>query len=142
MLTALSGASVNYWAILVGAVITMVLGMIWYGPATFGKLWMKWNGLTEADMNPSKDKVGMLYAIQFVASLVMIYVLAHFIIYFNITDFSGAWTLGFWIWLGFMVAGGAGMYIFPPKRWELFVFDSAYKLVSIVLIGWVLAVWR
>ncbi len=120
----------------------MVTGMIWYGPATFGKIWMKWNGLTDADMVSSKDSVGKLYAVQFIASLVMIYVLAHFVSYFGIKDFNGAWTLGFWIWLGFMFAGAAGIYIFPPKRWELFLFDSAYKLINIVIIAWVLAVWH
>ncbi|HSX41880.1 MAG TPA: DUF1761 domain-containing protein [Candidatus Saccharimonadales bacterium] len=142
MLTTLTQVHLNYWAILVGGVITMALGMIWYGPATFGKLWMQWNGLTDADMTASKDNVGMLYFIQFIASLVMIYVLAHFVKFFGVTDLSGAWMLGFWIWLGFLVAGSAGIYIFPPKRWELFLFDASYKLVSIVLVAWLLAVWH
>ena len=142
MISTLVQTSVNYWAVLAGAVGTMVLGMIWYGPATMGKLWMKWNGLTEADMNPSKDSVGKLYFVQFIASIVMIWVLAKFVGFFNVTSFQDALTLGFWIWLGFMVAGGAGIYIFPPKKFELFLFDSSYKLVSIVLLSWLLGVWR
>lgn len=142
MISTLISVSVNYWAILVGGVVAMVTGMIWYGPSTFGKLWMRWNGLGEADMESSKDSVGKLYFVQFIATLVMVYVLAHFVIYFNAHDFSDALKLGFWIWLGFMVAGSAGVYIFPPKRWELFLFDSVYKLINVVLIGWVLAIWR
>ncbi len=132
--------AINYWAVIVGAVLMMVTGMLWYGPVTLGKLWMKLNGLTEADM--TKEGVGMLYLWQFIAALVMSYVLAHFVSFFKVTDFAGAWTLGFWIWLGFLVAGGAGVYIFPPKRWGLFLFDNAYKLINIVLIAWVLAIWR
>ena len=140
MITNFADVTINYWAVIAGVAIAMVTGMIWYGPGTLGKLWMKWNGLDNSNMNG--DGVGKLYALQLLASLVMTYVLAHFVAYFGVTDFFGALTLGFWIWLGFLVAGGAGIYIFPPKRWELFLFDSGYKLVSIVLIAWVLAVWR
>lgn len=139
MFSDLVHVTVNYWAIIVGALVMMVIGMIWYGPATMGKMWMKWNGLTDTG---SGDNVSTLYFLQFVASLVMVYVLAHFVVYFDLKNFTDAWVLGFWVWLGFMVAGGAGIYIFPPKRWELFLFDSAYKLVSLVIVAWVLAVWR
>lgn len=141
MISTLVHESVNYWAVIVGAVIAMALGMVWYGPATFGKLWMKWNGLTDADMS-NKDNVGMLYLLQFVAALILTFVLAKFVVFFNVKTFADALNLGFWLWLGFLVFGSAGVYIFPPKRWQLFLFDQSYKLVNIVLVAWMLGVWR
>jgi len=141
MITDLVHITINHWAVLVGGIIAMITGMIWYGPTTGGKLWMKWNGLAPEDMG-SGDNVGKLYFIQFIAALVTAYVLAHFVVFFGAQNFSDALSLGFWIWLGFLFAGAAGIYIFPPKRWELFLFDSAYKLVNIVLTAWLLAVWR
>ncbi len=39
--------SINYFAIVVGAVLSMVIGTIWYGPL-FGR---KWGEIVGVDMN-------------------------------------------------------------------------------------------
>lgn len=38
---------VNYLAVLVSAIASMVLGMIWYNPSVFGNTWMKLSKLSE-----------------------------------------------------------------------------------------------
>ncbi len=38
---------INYWAVLVAAVVSMVIGALWYSPVLFGKLWMKYSGLSD-----------------------------------------------------------------------------------------------
>ncbi len=49
--------SINYLAVILCGIISMVIGAIWYGPV-FGKLWMKQYGFTEEDLrkdfNPAK----------------------------------------------------------------------------------------
>lgn len=40
----------SYVAILVGAILIMVLGMVWFHPKVFGQSWMRGAGLTEEDM--------------------------------------------------------------------------------------------
>ena len=42
--------SVNYFAVLVAALVTFVIGGIWYSPAVFGKAWMQENGFTEESL--------------------------------------------------------------------------------------------
>jgi len=37
----------NFYAILVAALATMVIGMIWYNPKVFGNAWMNEIGMTE-----------------------------------------------------------------------------------------------
>ena len=37
----------NFLAILVAAISTMVIGMIWYNPKVFGTIWMNESGMTE-----------------------------------------------------------------------------------------------
>lgn len=39
----------NYVAIAVGAIIPMIMGMIWYHPKVLGTVWMKELGFTEED---------------------------------------------------------------------------------------------
>ncbi len=41
---------INWFGIIAGTIVAMVLGMIWYGPGVFGKKWMKAVGLTEEQM--------------------------------------------------------------------------------------------
>ena len=67
--------SLNYWAILVAAVVNMVIGMVYYSPMAFGGLYGKLMGKKSTDMKMK----GYEFPVQFVASLVLVYVLAHFL---------------------------------------------------------------
>src|SRR5262245_56882131 len=42
---------VNYWAVLVAALFTIVLGFLWYGPL-LGKPWMRFAAVTAQTMKP------------------------------------------------------------------------------------------
>ena len=129
---------INYWAVIAGGVISMITGMFWYGFG-FGKTWMRLSGHTPEE-GGGKD-VGKLYFWQFVASLVFTYVLAHFVQIAGATTWQAGATVGFWAWLGFLVAGGVGTYLFPPKSLALFAFDKGYQLVNTLIIAAVLVVW-
>ena len=135
-----SGVTLNWWAVLVAAFIPMVTGMIWYNPKVFGQMWMKANGLEMDDLK--KDNIGQLYFLQFVAALVMTYVTALFVMFVNPTTAADGFMLGFWLWLGFLVAGAVGLYVWPPKPLNLFVMDSIYKLINIFLVIWLLISWK
>lgn len=41
---------VNFLALLVAALSTLVVGFIWYNPKVFGNIWMKESGMTEEKM--------------------------------------------------------------------------------------------
>ncbi len=61
---------INYLAILLCGVASMVLGYLWYGPL-FGKPWMKMVGMTKEKMAAAKDSMPKTYGIMFVSSLFM-----------------------------------------------------------------------
>ncbi|MBI4144752.1 DUF1761 domain-containing protein [Candidatus Woesearchaeota archaeon] len=128
---------INYLAVLGAAVVSIVLGMLWYGPV-FGKAWMKAAGISEkgAKKGMAKGFVGMV-----IVSLVFSYVLAHFVDYLDVTDFGGAWQLGFWVWLGFMATIQIGSYLWESRPFNLFLINAGYSLVQIVVLAWILAVW-
>ncbi len=44
----------NYLAIIVAAAANFVLGMVWYAPSVFGKMWMKEAGITMGEMTAEK----------------------------------------------------------------------------------------
>ena len=39
--------NINFLALLLAALSTLVVGFIWYNPKVFGNIWMKEAGLTE-----------------------------------------------------------------------------------------------
>ena len=89
--------SVNYAAIGVGAVLSMVLGTIWYGPL-FGKRWSKIIGATTDDLEARKKmqrEAGPLYVVQFVLTLFQVLVLAHLV---ADTLRAGGLERSLWIW--------------------------------------------
>ena len=56
---------VNYWAVLVAALFTFVLGFLWYGPL-FGRTWLRLVGL-----NPESMKPGPLHFVVWIGSALL-----------------------------------------------------------------------
>src|SRR4051794_14480101 len=102
--------NVNGWAVLLAAVSSMVVGSLWYMPATFGNAWQKYTGVNAEKMRRSQsgDQMAWMYLSVFVASLVTAYVLAHVTFlankFFGNSFLSDALQTGFWLWLGFTAA--------------------------------------
>lgn len=134
---------VNWLAVVVAAVVSMIVGSFWYSPLMFGNAWMKLLGMTKKDIEKAKKKgMGKTYLIAFVLSLIMAYVLAHFVAIVGGTHFFDGVTVGFWVWLGFVATIAAGSILWEGKAVKLFWINSLYWLVVLVLEAGILAVWQ
>jgi len=137
---------INYLAVLAGAVSNMILGFLWYGPV-FGKMWISLSGITDEKIKTAKDRsMGMLYAFAFVGALVMSYVLAHSLVfaetYFSIKGINAGLMTGFWSWLGFVAPVTLGTVLWDGKSWKLWVLNNSYYLVSLLVMGAILSLWK
>ncbi len=136
---------INYLAIFLCGVLSMVIGFLWYGPL-FGKEWMRLVGMTDKKMEEAKKGMQMTYAISFLSSLVMAWILAHFIWYAapgNVTLAIGLKT-AFWGWVGLVATTHASRYLFNPdqKPWKLYFLEMGYYLVTILGMAVVIVVLR
>jgi hypothetical protein len=136
----ISFVHVNYWAVLAGGIISMITGAIWYSPKVFGQIWSGYHGMKPSEMDMSG--MGKLYFWQFIAALIVTYVLAILFHFLGTSTTKDALMAGVWLWAGFMVAGGAGQYLFPTKPFNLFALDNIYKLINILIIAAVLVAWK
>lgn len=135
-------AVINYWAVLVSGLVCMVVGSLWYSPLVFGNVWMKLSGMTEKQLEEAKKKgMGKTYVISFLSTLVMAYVLAHFVDYTEATTFMLGMQTGFWIWLGFIATVMLGMVLWDNKPFTLYLINTLHYLVCLLLIGGLLAAW-
>lgn len=138
--------SINYWVILGAAVASMTLGALWYGPL-FGKQWIAYMGWTHEQLQAMKKRGGMtkLYAIAFVGSLVMSFVLANAVVFVGVyTHATGIYAglmAGFWGWLGFVAPVTLGAVLWEGKSWRLWILNNGYNLLSLLLMGTILAFW-
>lgn len=134
---------INYVAVLVAALASIVLGFAWYGPL-FGKQWMAMMGFTKESIDAAKKKgMAKTYVLMAVGSLVMAYVLAHALVfasaYTKTVGVSAGLMVGFWNWLGFVMPVKMGDQLWGGKPWMLLVLDGGYYLVSLCAMGVILA---
>jgi hypothetical protein len=138
---------VNWLAILVAGIVIFILGGLWYSPILFAKKWIALQNKTEEQMRTEAAGANMplMYASAFITSLIiawaMALVFAHIANDIQMNAAHGA-LLGFIIWLGFAASTSYATALFSGKPRQLWLIDTAYNLVSFVLAGIILAVWR
>ncbi|MGH2399718.1 MAG: DUF1761 domain-containing protein [bacterium] len=130
---------VNYLAVIVAAVLQMVLGFLWYGPL-FGKQWMGFMKITPAQIS-QQGGMTRTYAWSAVMSLITAYVLSLLVDYMGARTVGAGIAAGFWPWLGFVVPVTASGLLYENRPFGLWVLNAGYQLVSLALMGALLAVW-
>ncbi len=135
-------ADINYWAVLVAAIVSMVIGGLWYSPVLFGKLWMQLSGITQKQIAEAKKKsMTKAYVLQFIASLIMACTLAHVFSLLNVTTLSYALETMFFLWLGFIATVMVGKVLWEGKSWSLYLLDATHYLVTFFAMSLVLFYW-
>ncbi len=133
--------AINYWAVLVAALVNMFVGSMWYGPV-FGNLWKKLMGFTDESMKAMKLTATQAVAMGFVTALIMAYVLTHFAFMAGAVGASDALELAFWVWLGFFFTNSASSFLWEGKPIQLFLLNAAEQLVALVGMALVLVLWQ
>ena len=137
----MSPVTLNYLAILVAALASMVIGFVWYSPVLFGKPWMKLMGWNEHTMKEKSSKAGPAYIMMLVSSLVMAYVLAHLVRFLDAKTWQDALMIAFWTWLGFIVTTGSSAVIWEGKPVNLFMINVFYSLADVAAMAVILTYW-
>ncbi len=134
---------VNYLAVLIAGIASMVIGGLWYSPILFGKQWMALMGITPEKIAESKGKgMAKLYAMNFVAALLMACVLARFAGLLGVSNASSALQLGFWVWIGFIATVMIGSVLWESKPWKLYFINVSYQLVNLLVTVLIVGLWK
>jgi len=136
---------VNWLAVILAAVSSMVVGMVWYLPSVFGNAWMKMTGV-KMDKGDTGAKMAWKFGSTFVASLLTAYVLAHVAFlsnsFFANSFLMDALTTGFWLWLGFTAARIYVHDAFEGRRKKLFAINAAHELVTILMMALIIGLMK
>jgi len=127
---------VNFLAVFLAMLSSMVVGSIWYAKSVFGNSWAK---LAKVDMGENRGSVVKPIAVTVVVSLITAYVLAH--VTFLSNQFFGneflqdALTTALWLWLGLVAARFITHDAFEGRPMKLTAINLGNELVTIMIMG-------
>ena len=128
----------NIWAVLVSALSTFLIGGLWYSPAVFGKAWMRENGLTEEGLK--NGNFVKIFGLAFFLALIAAINLAMFMGPEDKPEMGALW--GFLAGFGWVATFVGTHYLFERKSFKLFLINAGYSIVSLTLMGVIIAAWK
>ena len=133
-------SSINWLAVVVCVVVSMVSGSIWFNPKTFYPAWWKAIGRSENDQ-PGMQNMGIVWGGTILSSFVQAVSVALMINTMgSMTAGSGAMA-GFMLWLGFVAATSLTNKLFAGQL-KAWVYEAGNHLVNFLLFGAILGAWR
>ncbi|MBI4922316.1 MAG: DUF1761 domain-containing protein [Devosia nanyangense] len=132
---------INWWVVIVAALLRMVVGSIWFSPVAFVKPWQQLTGVTPESMQRGLPKA---IVVDLILSLVLSFVLFHAVMYATAsapTWLTGA-GVGFLNWLGFILATHLPLWAYENRSLKLIAIGTGSNLVSLVLMGALFGLWH
>jgi len=137
--------SLNWLAILVAAIATMILGFLWYSPLLFAKAWTREMGYDlndKAKMDEMRKSAGPAYAGSLAASLLSAFTLALILHGIRADSLHFGVMASFHIWLGFVATVQFTGALFAKQSMRLFAINTGYQLVCFLVMGAILVLWK
>lgn len=130
-------STLNFFAVLVAALSSFVIGGLWYSPILFGKAWMAEHGFRDEDL---QGGMGKTFGLSFVLSVIIAFNLAAFLG----PDATLTWglTAGALAGIGWVATAIGITYLFERRSMRLFLINAGYHAVTFTIMGGILGLWR
>jgi hypothetical protein len=129
---------INYWAVLVSALATFMIGTLWYSPVLFASAWMKELGLNKENMG--KPNMLKTFGVSFLLMLIIAFNLAAFI--GPESDLQFGMTAGALAGIGWVATAIGINYLFERKSFRFWLINAGYMAVSFTVMGTILGAWH
>lgn len=133
----------NIFPIVVTAVVTFIIGFLWYGPV-FGKIWLQLKEIPQTKVDAMRAKgMGPMVPRMFgalVINLITVLVMQFMLTSFAIVTIVPAALLAGLLWLGFIATTLFSAVLWEERKLALYTFDAVYYLVNLKMIAVLLVV--
>lgn len=133
---------INYWAVLLAMLSSMIVGSIWYTPKVFGTRWAR---LANVDMTGSARSAVWPIVTTVLVSFITAWVLAgasaiawHF---YEGSFFVGTVVTAVLLWAGFTAARFITHDAFEGRPTALTTMNIGHELVTLVVMAVIIGVW-
>ena len=128
----------NYWAVLVAAVSSFVVGALWYAPFITGKAWQREAGLSDEDLKNAN--MARTFGLAFILSVIISFGMAMF--FGGQADLQDGTMWGMMTALFFVIPSFGINDLFEHRPLKLFLINAGYNLIIYTIIGAILGAWH
>jgi hypothetical protein len=135
---------INYWAVLVAAVVVFMLGGVWY-TALFGDLWLQMHGISEEHAKVLREKQkspATFFGGMFLCYLVLAAVTAVVFQWAGVSGLGSGICWGIVLWVAPTAALKMTDHIASGKPFGAFAIDAGFQLIALAITGAVVGGWR
>lgn len=130
---------INHLAVFVCALMSLIIGALWWSPLLFAKAWQRENGLTDERLkavNPLKN-----FGLAFILAYIISYNLAFFI---GAPGTTWQWGViaGLLAGVGWVATMFIIIAIFEQRSLKYMLINCGYIIVYFGVIGFILGIWR
>lgn len=136
-------SDLNWWAIVVGMVICVISGSMWYNPKTFFPIWWKGIGKTEADVPGAGSNMKVVFGLTFVASFIQPLALAMVLrgLYPAGASIGEAVATALVLWGGFVAPTYLVNKLFAGRPLYVWAIETSNHLLNFILFAIILSIW-
>ena len=131
---------INFWAVIIAAIVNLIIGSLWYSPFMLGNPWMKEQGFTEEDFKNGGLSMRVIVLLSFTASFIAALAIAVFIGP-HATALGGAIT-GFFVSLCWITTSKANHLLFEHRSFKLFLIHAGYDICGYIVMGMIVGAWH
>lgn len=129
---------VNWLAVVLATLSTMVVGGVWYTKGVFGTKWMKLLGKKEKDLPQSMAPMVTTLLVTFITAIVLAHMTYMAAGFYDVPFLHAALTTALWAWLGFTAARMITHDAFEGRPKALTLMNITHELVTFVVMGLVI----
>jgi Protein of unknown function (DUF1761) len=135
----------NWLAVIVAAITSLLLGFVWYHPKVFGTAWMQDAGMTEEKAR--QGNMGVTFGTTFVMGLIVAWGMTHygFVVHQGHDGFDtfkhGVYHGG-QLGLLFGATGVVVNALFEQRGWRYIFINAGYWVTLLSIMGGILSAWQ
>ena len=137
----MNNSKTNHLAVIVSAVVYFIIGGLWFG-GLFANAWMQAVGKSADELKRMTMSPGVLYTLAFIAALTLNYTLNALLNRGGKQSVGEGIKLAICLWVGIVVTTAGPIFMFSGSSLRLFLLDTGYPLVAMIISGAIIGAWR
>jgi hypothetical protein len=133
-------SGLNYLAIAIAWIVSVILGSFWYSPAGFGKVWSKLSGVDIMKIPKAESTRAIVFVV--ISSLLQAFFLALILNSLNVNSIGQGIIDSLVLWFGFTALTTIGNTLYQRQSWKFWWLNASFFLIVMVINGIILSVWK